>query len=205
MSGRFDLDLVVRDSWSGSMFGRFELAPTTTVGDLLLWSYANLCMAHAAVSDGASSYGPKYYAIRTRLHKGFLTGTSKFRPFDDDERVKMVMPQACSYCGSAEKLSIDHLVPRHRVVIDAGENMVWACRPCNSSKNAADLLEWYGRKGDFPPLLLLRRYLKIAHRHAQAAGLLDLPIVDVQSAPFRYDLAPIKFPPPSALKLWVVS
>ena len=52
-----------------------------------------------------SQYGPRYYAIRTRLHKDLLTGQKSIRTISDDERLKMSLPQACCYCGSKEKLS----------------------------------------------------------------------------------------------------
>lgn len=56
---------------------------------------------------------------------------------------------------------------------DAGENLVWACRPCNSAKRAEDVLEWIERQGEFPPLLPLRRYLKLAIEYCDAEHLLE--------------------------------
>src|SRR3954451_1542411 len=128
------------------MYGRFTQTPTTTVGELLAWSYANLAMAHVAVDDGDSTYGRKHYAIRTKYHKGLLLRKPFMRSLADDERLKMTLPQSCSYCGSRDDLSVDHLISKKRGGPDHGENMVWACRPCNSSKGASDVLEWFGRK-----------------------------------------------------------
>ncbi|MCX6621012.1 MAG: HNH endonuclease [Acidobacteria bacterium] len=72
----------------------------------------------------------------------------------------MVLPQACCYCGSRECLSVDHLIPTKRGGANSGDNMVWACRSCNSSKCARDALEWLAERNEFPPVLLLRRYLQ---------------------------------------------
>ncbi|MEQ9105279.1 MAG: HNH endonuclease [Rhodothermales bacterium] len=40
----------------------------------------------------------------------------------------------CQYCGSREKLTIDHVVPRSRGGKDTWENLVAACVPCNNRK-----------------------------------------------------------------------
>jgi hypothetical protein len=58
-------------------------------------------------------------------------------------------------------------------------------------------------QGRFPPLLLLRRYLKLAFRHCEGAGLLDTDATDVAGLPFDLDALPVTFPPPSELVLWV--
>lgn len=52
------------------------------------------------------------------------------------------LPQACCYCGSSIRLSVDHLFPRMRGGADTGDNIVWACRVCNGSKGGRDMLEW---------------------------------------------------------------
>ncbi len=52
------------------MFGRFTESPRTTVGELLVWSYANLAMGRVAVADGDATFGRKHYTIRTKYHKG---------------------------------------------------------------------------------------------------------------------------------------
>jgi hypothetical protein len=107
----------------------------TTVGELLHWSYANLAMAHAAVSANAEKYHPRHYMIRSRLYAGLSTGAMKIGPLADDERLKMILPQACCYCGDRELLTVDHLIPTKRGGANTGDNLVWACRSCNSSKS----------------------------------------------------------------------
>ena len=40
----------------------------------------------------------------------------------------------CVYCGAAERLTIDHVMPRSRGGADSWENLVAACTPCNNRK-----------------------------------------------------------------------
>ena len=41
---------------------------------------------------------------------------------------------ACQYCGSAEDLTFDHLIPRSQGGRTTWENIVTACAPCNLAK-----------------------------------------------------------------------
>jgi len=175
-----------------------------TVGELLHWSYANLAMAHSAVAKKAEKYGRAQFMIRSRLYAGLNKQTMHIGPLADDERLKMVLPQACCYCGSRDYLSVDHLMPTKRGGANTGDNLVWACRSCNSSKCARDVLEWLAERNQFPPLLLLRRYLKLAVEICRDRDLMTIPIGSAPELPFSLDAVPLTFPPPSQLRLWVV-
>ena len=177
----------------------------STVGELLYWSYANLAMAHSAVSANADGYGRIQFMIRARLYKGLNSGTMNIGPLADDERLKMILPQACCYCASQEYLSIDHLIPTKKGGANTGENLVWACRRCNSSKCATDALDWLSGRNQFPPLLLLRRYLKIAIELCRERDLLNTKIEEAPELPFALAAVPLVFPKPNQLKLWVTS
>jgi hypothetical protein len=176
----------------------------TTVGELLHWSYANLAMAHSAVGAKAEKYGRTHFIVRARLNAGLNKQTMSIGPLAEDERLKMVLPQACCYCGSRDHLSADHLIPTKRGGANSGDNLVWACRSCNSSKCARDALEWLAERNQFPPLLLLRRYLKLAIELSRDRHLLNTPIVEAPDLPFSLSAIPTKFPQPSQLRLWVV-
>ena len=175
----------------------------TLVKEVLYWSYANLAMAHAAVTDGAERYKTKHYMIRSRLNAGLLNGTMNIGSLLDDEKVKMVLPQCCCYCGSPYQLSIDHLIPKSKGGDESGDNAVWACRRCNSSKHDTDLFEWYKRKEEFPPLLLVRRYLKLAIQYCEKHGIMEQTVAGVSSSiPFGFYNIPAKYPKPCTLSLW---
>lgn len=175
----------------------------TTIGELLHWSYANLAMAHSAVTAKAEKYGRTQYMIRARLYAGLNRQNMNIGPLADDERLKMVLPQACCYCGSSEFLSVDHLIPTKRGGANTGDNLVWACRSCNSSKCARDALEWLAQRNQFPSLLLLRRYLKLAIEMSRERNLLNTLLSEAPDLPFALEAVPQSYPPPRQLRLWV--
>lgn len=179
-----------------------------TVGDKLFWSYANLAMLHAAVSHGSVRLERVHYAIRAR-HWRQLSAGGRPGSLIDDERLKLVLPQACSYCGNTDRssLTVDHLLAKHRGGTDAGENLVWACRSCNSSKRDRDVLECLESRGELPSVLLLRRYLKLAIELAAEHGLLQCPLeAATNEFPFALGRIPLPgdFPPLSELRLWII-
>lgn len=174
-----------------------------TIGELLHWSYANLAMAHSAISGGRDRYGPTHYMVRSRLFTGLNSQKMRIGPLADDERLKMVLPQSCCYCGSRERLSVDHLIPTKRGGANTGENLVWACRFCNCSKGACDALEWLAARNQFPPLLLLRRYLKLAIDISRERGAMDALIAEAPDLPFSVTAIPKLYSAPQHLTLWV--
>jgi len=178
--------------------------PITKIGELLHWSYANLAMAHAAVTGQATSYGRTHYMIRAKLYAGLNASTMNIGPLAEDDRLKMVLPQACCYCGCRDHLAADHLIPKKRGGPNVGDNLVWACRTCNSSKGARDVLEWLRSREQFAPLLLLRRYLKLAVQISKERELMQVPLEDAPDVPFSLQAIPKTYPPPHALRLWVV-
>ena len=67
------------------------------------------------------------------------------------------------------------------------------------------MLEWMERKSRFPPLLLLRRYIKIVARYCQAQAEMDAPLDrwdTPRGRPFDVRRLPLEFPPLDALTLW---
>jgi hypothetical protein len=174
-----------------------------TIGDRLYWAYANLGMAHAAIESQAAKYGRNHFIVRSKLYTGLRKGSLQPGPLADDDRLKMILPQACCYCGSGELLAADHLIPRKRGGPHTGENLVWACRSCNSSKGAIDAMEWLARQNRFPPLLLLRRYLKLAIQFSREKEILHLLLQDAPVLPFVISAIPEWWPPPTELQLWV--
>lgn len=173
------------------------------VKERLFWSYANLAMAHHSVEAGEAKYSKLAFMIRARLYKGLMTGKMHVGTIFDDEKVKIDLGKSCSYCGSNESLALDHILPRKFGGRDLAENLVYACRSCNSSKGSKDLMEWYKTKNRIPPLLVLRRFLKLVIEHCDKNQLLDLPIeaIDREVHQFSIEDIPVYFPKPNLLTL----
>lgn len=171
----------------------------------IAWSYANLARADVALQEGCERYRRTHHMIRSRLFTGLKNGTMAMRFIYDDERLKMTLPTACCYCGATDNLSMDHLIPRVRGGADVADNLVYACRSCNSSKQGCDMLEWMAKKGSFPPILLLRRYMKLVARYCDENGLMSTPLAEALQLdlPFALSLVPYSFPPLPELTLWI--
>ena len=170
----------------------------TTVREELAWHYANLAMADAALQENATAYSVKYFMIRSKLYKGIVTETMRIKSFFDDEKFK-IGNCSCCYCGDEDNLSLDHLMPRKKLGSDLSENLIYACRSCNSSKRERDMVTWLRSQGRFPGIYLLRRYLKLAYFYCQKETLLDCSIAQayIMDWPFEFNrlgenLAPLQ-------------
>ncbi len=178
-----------------------------TVRELIYHSYANLAMAHSAVVKKQEKYGTINFIIRARLLKGLKEGTMNMRTIFDDEKIKLQTGQICNYCGATEHLALDHIFPQKYGGQDIAENLIFACRTCNSSKGKKDLLEWMNYRGQFLPLMIVRRYLKLTFNFCNENGLLDKKIAELDKLglPFIIELLPLKFPNPGELVLNISS
>lgn len=59
-----------------------------------------------------------------------------------DAYAELLLLQACAYCGATGDMSLDHVVPVSRGGRHEIDNLLPACRSCNSSKGAKLLEEW---------------------------------------------------------------
>ena len=173
------------------------------VKDRIYFSYANLAMAHSAVSKKQNEYEKLNLIIRAKLLKGLQSGNMNMRTIFDDEKVKLQTGQICNYCGSNEKLALDHIFPQKYGGKDDAENLIFACKTCNSSKGKKDLMEWMFFRNEFLPLMVIRRYLKLVYKYSNENNLLDKDISELEKLelPFKIQYLPTEFPKPRFLKL----
>ena len=141
--------------------------------------------------------------IRAKLFKGLKNGTMNMRTIFDDEKIKLQTGQICNYCGSKSNLALDHIFSKQYGGTDDAENLVYACRYCNSSKGKKDLMEWMKYKDIFLPLMIIRKYLKLIHAYCVENNLIDKEIEELYNMdlPFNINFLPTSFPNPSELIL----
>lgn len=174
-----------------------------TVREFIYYSYANLAMAHTAVEKKQTKYEIFNFMIRAKLFKGLKDGTLNIRTLFDDEKIKIQTGSICNYCGSTEKLTLDHIFPKKHSGQDNSENLVCACRTCNSSKGKKDLMEWMIFRKQFLPLMVIRRYLKLTFKYCIENDLIDKQVIELKELelPFKIEFLPISYPKPTELIL----
>ena len=81
---------------------------------------------------------------RKRARKAAAPGAGLSR--SEWAAIKAAFSQRCAYClRPDDRLTQDHMQPLSRGGMHSQENIVPACRSCNSRKNASTTLEWLAR------------------------------------------------------------
>jgi len=95
----------------------------------------------------------------------------------------------CAYCGAADNLEMDYVVPLDRNGPDRIDNQVPICPKCKSSKGDEELFHWYGKDRRYDiPRLVLARYLKLAYEANESKGTLDAADLNKDGSFDIYDL-----------------
>lgn len=175
-----------------------------TLREHLFYAYSNIAMAHTAIDNKQIKYDRFNYAIRAKLYKGLLGGEMNIKSLFDDEKIKLSIGEKCNYCNSTSQLALDHILAQKLGGKDNGDNLVYACKTCNSSKGKKDLMEWMIFRGnDFLPLMIIRRYLKLAISYCIENNLMNVKIseIEMDKIPYKLLLIPVKYPSPDKLRL----
>jgi 5-methylcytosine-specific restriction endonuclease McrA len=74
--------------------------------------------------------------LKYRQANRFVIAASKYLGgITDDVRSFAALASAgCCYCGSSDKLQVDHKVPKSRGGKNERANLQWLCRKCNHAK-----------------------------------------------------------------------
>jgi len=159
-----------------------------TVRELIYWLYAEL-IARAAGFEG--NYGFVVSRFK-KLKSGEMSWSSSIR----DWQKELEKGRVCTYCGSRESLSVDHMIPISRAItpkikglLESQDNCVLACKACNSKKGDRDVFEWYDKNRlDEIPKLVLSKFLKLAYRLHELQDTLDLEDPNTDGVTDIYDL-----------------
>ena len=90
-------------------------------------------------------YGRTRFARKRAANRGALV------PLDRQHLLNRfaLFGNRCAYCGSGDRLTVDHVIPLKAGGLDEASNIAPACVRCNCSKNAAPVETWYRRQEFF--------------------------------------------------------
>jgi len=163
------LPLVPEISSHGSRQSYGDLPPAAikTIRDLIYYQYAKIIAQSAGLAHNFRFIMGRV----TALKKGEIQMSDALREI---KRQLKDEPRTCEFCGSDKGLSFDHIVPHSKGGPDSAENLVLACKHCNSSKSSKGLYEWYGldRKDELPRIVA-GKYLKLLYEIHDHNGTLE--------------------------------
>lgn len=172
-----------------------QIYKPTTIKELLNWSYANLAAYQTALAQNPPAYIRSCWMVRARLFKGLQTGSMSRQSIYNNEREKLKTKDVCSYCGATGvPLTLDHLFAKAKNGCDSGDNFVYCCKSCNSSKRDMDYFQWVEKTGREINPAVAARYLKNAYTYCEQRTILDCSLENVpDDLPFDLALIPRQY------------
>lgn len=145
-----------------------------TIRDLIYWQYAKI------ISESARA-GKKNYAFVMdrfkKLQSGEIEWSGSIREYIKERET----PNQCIYCGSTNELSYDHLIAQSRGGPDIPDNVVMACKSCNSSKGDKGVYEWFELDRRYElPRIAEGKYLKLLYKLHEEKGTLGAGRTDLE-------------------------
>jgi hypothetical protein len=145
-----------------------------TIHDEILYEYSKL------ISRSAFNKLEWGFVTNTffKLKKGELKISDTIREWEAEQE----LPKHCVFCGSAENLSTDHLIPKNRGGDNSADNLVLSCKSCNSSRGDKGVFEWLGlKKKDNLHRLVAGKYLKQLLKIHEDHGTLNISRNDLST------------------------
>lgn len=145
-----------------------------TISDEIFYEYAKLISRAAMGKVDYPFVWNRYAALRS--------GEIHMSDTISEWYMELKTERCCVYCGSTDRLTADHLIPRSRGGTDSADNVVVACQGCNSKRGANGVYVWLGRKGkEKINRIVAGKYLKMLYDMHGAAGTLGVSAAEIVS------------------------
>ena len=171
-------------------------------GELLYWSYTNLQMLHYAIKARKLKYDQVCFMIRSKSFKAYKEGVWNIQDLMELNIIKIRKNNYYWYCGkimATKELTKDHVFPRSKGGRNEMNNLIMACKTCNSSKGSMDLLKWYTTvQKEYPPIDVLIHYIKNIYIYSTEQHLMNKSLEEIDSMhlPFDWHHIPMSYPQP---------
>ncbi len=168
-----------------------------TLRDVINYQYAKIIACSAFGCANGEEAKKKHYGFIKNTFRDFSSGRKTWSEVEHEDWQLVESGKACAYCGGANHLAHEHIVPRSLLInqncprcdtIQSIHNKVWACRSCNSEKGTEGLYSFYRKRCrvdhvpsfvDHIPPLVEKKYLKTVYQClAQCTPCLDSGDID---------------------------
>lgn len=109
------------------------------------WRAANPARARALVRDWQAAH-PEWVRAKDARRRARIANVISTLTPQEWEAILTAAGRMCIYCGSKERLSMDHLTPLSRGGPHTADNVAPACLPCNQSKHTQTVDEFLSEK-----------------------------------------------------------
>ncbi len=120
----------------------------TTIRQLIYYQYAKI-VARSAMGDDPKKHS---YGFIKSTYRKFVSSERHWSDILREDKQFVQAEKRCIYCGSAENLTWEHIVPKSLFInercpscdrIQGVHNMIRACASCNSRKGTKGVYHYY--------------------------------------------------------------
>lgn len=138
-----------------------------TIKDVIFWQYTHIIAA-------SSGMGEKNFGFRMAKFKQLQLGQIEWSSTVREWLKEHEKLNECIYCGSKDNLTTEHILPTSRGGPDIPDNVIKACKSCNSSKGSKRLYEWKGVDNKNSHSRIAEgKYLKLLYKLHEEIGTLN--------------------------------
>ena len=169
-----------------------------TVREEIYYRYAQL-IADAVTERNPAQSRDEYWGLVTVRYRDLLAGRVQLSAILRQNLQLVQSNERCEYCGNAERLQWDHIVPLVRLGPDTIDNLVRACSRCNQRKGGRPIVEWANISNISLSRLVRGKHLKLLVDAHCRSDTFDIPVECLplaKSRIVRIELATFPFPSP---------